>query len=188
MLLVYSADLVLSQRSDHCTLRLEGSLGINDEHEQTLRNLDLDDSVHPLAPAFRSSKALGHPIVLDTSNDSLTQFRQDVEWRGWREPSSLIVVMPVFTNGLITGFIVMGLNPRRPYDDVLKQLVNDIWRTATPVVSSSVNFDQAQERERALTKRLTQREQFIRKVAEITNVGIYSYSAAGSLTTMPRRK
>ncbi|KAH0359223.1 hypothetical protein KCU65_g10070, partial [Aureobasidium melanogenum] len=127
MLLVYSADLVLSQRSEHCTLRLEGSLGINDEHEQTLRHVDIDDSAHPLAPAFRSSKALDHPIVLDTSNDTLTQFRDKVEWRGWPEPSSLVIVMPIFTNGLITGFIVMGLNPRRPYDDDLKKLVNDIW-------------------------------------------------------------
>ncbi|KAK5999993.1 hypothetical protein QM012_005081 [Aureobasidium pullulans] len=182
MLLVHSADLVLSQRSDHCTLRLEGSLGINDGLEQTLCNLDLEDSAHALAPAFRSSKALGHPIVLDTSSHTLQQFRQDVEWRGWREPSSLVVVMPILTNGLVTGFMVMGLNPRRPYDQDLKQLVNDIWRTATSVVSSSVNFDQAQERERILTRRLTQREQFIRKVAEITNVGIYSSSTAGNLT------
>ncbi|KAG9605573.1 putative histidine kinase-like protein M3YPp, partial [Aureobasidium melanogenum] len=182
MLLVYSADLVLSQRSEHCTLRLEGSLGVNHQHEQTSRNVDLENPAHPLAPAFRSSKALGHPIVLDTSNHTLTQFRQDVEWRGWPEPSSLLVVMPIFTNGLITGFMVMGLNPRRPYDDDLKQLVNDIWRTATSVVSSSVGFDQAQEREKALTRRLTQREHVIRKVAEITNVGIYSSSAAGILT------
>ncbi|KAG9514934.1 putative histidine kinase-like protein M3YPp, partial [Aureobasidium melanogenum] len=182
MLLVYSADLVLSQRSEHCTLRLEGSLGINHQHEHTLRSVDLENPAHPLAPAFRSSKALGHPIVLDTSNHTLTQFRQEVQWRGWPEPSSLLVVMPIFTNSLITGFMVMGLNPRRPYDDDLKRLVNDIWRTATSVVSSSVGFDQAQERERALTRRLTQREQFIRKVAEITNVGIYSSSAAGILT------
>ncbi|KAG9852617.1 putative histidine kinase-like protein M3YPp, partial [Aureobasidium melanogenum] len=182
MLLVYSADLVLSQRSEHCTLRLEGSLGIHDQHEQTLRNVDLENPAHPLAPAFRSSKALCHPIVLDTSTHTLTQFRQDVQWRGWPEPSSLLVVMPIFTNGLITGFMVMGLNPRRPYDDDLKQLVNDIWRTATSVVSSSVGFDQAQERERVLTRRLTQREQFIRKVAEITNVGIYSSSVTGILT------
>lgn len=182
MLLVYSADLVLSQRSEHCTLRLEGSLGINDEHEQTLRNIDLAGPAHPLAPAFRSSKALGHPIVLDTSNHALTQFRQEVAWRGWPEPSSLLVVMPIFTNGLITGFMVMGLNPRRPYDDDLKKLVKDIWRTATSVVSSSVNFDQAQEREKTLIRRLTQREQFIRKVAEITNVGICSSSASDVLT------
>jgi signal transduction histidine kinase len=182
MLLVYSADVLPTQRSDCCTLQLRGSLGIGHAHEQTLHTIDLDSSTHPLAPAFRSSNALGRPVLLDTSGDAMTQFRRDVEWRGWREPSSLVVVMPIFTNGLITGFMVMGLNPRRPYDEDLKQMVNDVWRTATSVVSSSTNFEKAEERERVLLKKLTQREQFIRKVAEITNVGIYSSSTAGILT------
>jgi signal transduction histidine kinase len=182
MLLVYSAHVLPTQRSDCCTLQLRGSLGIGHAHEQTLRTIDLDSSTHPLAPAFRSSNALGHPVLLDTSGDAMTQFRQDVEWRGWREPSSLVVVMPIFTNGLVTGFMVMGLNPRRPYDEDLKQMVNDVWRTATSVVSSSTNFEKAEERERVLLRKLTQREQFIRKVAEITNVGIYSSSTAGILT------
>lgn len=182
MLLVYSADVLLTQPSDRCTLQLEGCLGINHTHEQTLRTIDLDTSAHPLAPAFRSSNALGRPIVLDSFGSALRQFRRDVEWRGWGEPSSRIVVMPILTNGLAAGFIVMGLNPRRPHDDDLKEMVNDVWRTATSVVSSSINFEQAQEREKALTRQLTQREQFIRKVAEITNVGIYSSSASGILT------
>lgn len=182
MLLVYSADVLPTQRSDRCTLQLKGSLGINHAHEQTLRTIDLDSSAHPLAPAFRSCHALRHPIVLDDFGNGLRDFRQNVEWRGWGQPSSLIVVMPILSNGLIAGFMVMGLNPRRPYDEDLKEMVNDVWRTATSVVSSSINFEQAQERERVLTRKLTQREQFIRKVAEITNVGIYSSSTAGILT------
>jgi PAS domain-containing protein len=182
MLLVYSADVLPTQRSDCCTLQLRGSLGINHAHEQTLGTIHLDTSSHPFAPAFRSSSALGHPVLLDISGNTMNQFRQDVKWRGWREPSSLVIVMPIFTNGLIAGFMVMGLNPRRPFDEDLKQMVNDVWRTATSVVSSSINFEQAEERERVLTRKLTQREQFIRKVAEITNVGIYSSSAAGILT------
>jgi signal transduction histidine kinase len=182
MLLVYSADVLPTQRSDNCTLLLKGSLGINHAHEQTLRTIDLDSSAHPLAPAFRSSNALGHPVVLDTSSHAFNQFRQDVDWRGWQEPSSLVIVMPIPTNGLIAGFLVMGLNPRRPYDEDLERMVNDVWRTATSVVSSSINFEQAEKRERVLTRKLTQREQFIRKVAGITNVGIYSSSVAGILT------
>ncbi|KAI4752514.1 hypothetical protein E4T52_15232 [Aureobasidium sp. EXF-3400] len=182
MLLVYSADVLPTQRSDRCTLQLKGSLGIEDTHEQTLRTIDLDSSAHPLAPAFRSSNALGHPVLLDNSGQAMNQFRQDVAWRGWPEPSSHVVVMPILTNGLIAGFIVMGLTPRRPYDEDLKQMVNDVWRTVTSVVISSINREQAEERERVLIKKLTQREQFIRKVAEITNVGIYSSSAAGILS------
>ncbi|KAI4851751.1 hypothetical protein E4T44_01938 [Aureobasidium sp. EXF-8845] len=182
MLLVYSADVLPTQRSDGCTLQLKGSLGINHAHEQMLRTFHLDTSAHPLVTAFRSCNALGHPVLLDTSGPAMAEFRKDMEWRGWREPSSHIIVMPILTTGLIAGFMVMGLNPRRPYNQDLRQMVNDIWRTVTSVVSSSINFEQAKLREQVLTRRLTQREQFIRKVAEITNVGIYSSSTAGILT------
>lgn len=182
MLLVYSADILPTQRSEHCTLLLKGSLGINHAHEQTLRTIDLDNSAHPLAPALRSSNARRHPVVIDTSCPTMKQFRRDVDWRGWKEPSSHIIVMPILSNGLIAGFMVMGLNPRRPYDDDLKQMISDVWRTATSVVSSSINSKQAEERARVLTRKLTQRDRFIRKVADITNVGIYSLSTTGILT------
>ncbi|TIA13541.1 hypothetical protein D6C80_06251 [Aureobasidium pullulans] len=182
MLLVYSAHVKPTSRSDHCTLHLKGSLGIKPPQGQALNTFDLDDSDHVLAPAFRSSKSLGHPVLLDTSHESFQHFRSGIDWRGYLEPSSRIVVMPVLTTGLIAGFIVMGLNPRRPYDDDLKQLVRDIWLTCTSVLSSSISFDQAREREKVLTRELTQRERFIRKLAEVTNVGIYSLSPTGILT------
>ncbi|THV69362.1 hypothetical protein D6C99_09914 [Aureobasidium pullulans] len=182
MLLVYSAHVKPTSRSYHCTLHLKGSLGIKPPQGQALNTFDLDDSDHVLAPAFRSSKSLGHPVLLDTSHESFQHFRSGIDRRGYLEPSSRIVVMPVLTTGLIAGFIVMGLNPRRPYDDDLKQLVRDIWLTCTSVLSSSISFDQAREREKVLTRELTQRERFIRKLAEVTNVGIYSLSLTGILT------
>lgn len=164
------------------TPHLKGSLGIKPAHGQALNTFDLDHSRHVLAPAFRSSKSLGHPVLLDASHESFEHFRSGIDWRGYLEPSSRIVVMPVLTTGLIVGFIVMGLNPRRPYDDDLKQLVRDIWLTCTSVLSLSISFDQAREREKVLTRELTQRECFIRKLAEVTNVGIYSLSPIGILT------
>jgi hypothetical protein len=81
MLLVYCADVLPAQQSDHCTLHLKDSLGISHAHRQTLRTIDLNNSAHPLTPAFRSSNALRHPVVLDTSGPNMEQLRRDVEWR-----------------------------------------------------------------------------------------------------------
>ena len=183
MLLVYSADMKLhTNRSDRCALRLEGSLGFPEGAPAILHSFDLSESSHPLAQAFNSSKATESPTLLDMPNGQLPTGFQEAQWRGWPEASTHIAVMPSFANGLIAGFTVMGLNPRRPYDDDLKQLVNDFWRTVSSVISSSISSEQAREREQILTRELTQRERFVRKMAEVATVGIYSLSDAGTVT------
>ena len=183
MLLVYSADMkVVTNGSGHCTLRLEGSLGLPEDSHDIPNSFDLSESIHPLAQAFNSCKSLQSPTLLDMPAGKLPAFLGGCRWRGWPEPSTHMAVMPLFTTGLIAGFMVMGLNPRRPYDDDLKQLVNDVWRSASSVIESSISFDQAVEREQTLTQELTQREKFIRKIAEVVTVGIYSLTDAGTLT------
>jgi len=150
-LLVYSADLkVITSGSGHCVLHLEGSLGAPEGSDAVPNSLDLSVSTHPLAQAFNTSKSLHSPTLLDTPAGKLPTFLDHAHWRGYSEPSTHIVVMPLFTTGLIAGFVVMGLNPRRPYDDDLKQLVNDVWRSASSVIESSISFDQAVDREQTL--------------------------------------
>lgn len=183
MLLVYSADPELhTSTSNRCILHLEGSLGFPHRPPVILRSFDLSASNHALAKAFNSSKASESPTLLDMPNGQLPTGFEEAQWRGWPEASTHIAVMPSFANGLIAGFVVMGLNPRRPYDDDLKQLVNDVWRTVSSVITSSISSEQARAREKILVQQLTQRERFVRKMAEVATVGIYSLSDAGMVT------
>ncbi|GAB7345141.1 hypothetical protein MBLNU457_3535t1 [Dothideomycetes sp. NU457] len=183
MLLVYSADLKLhTSTSNRCVLRLESSLGFPNGAPTILHSFDLSTSNHALAQAFNSSKTSKSPTLLDMPNGQLPAGFEEAKWRGWPDASTHIAVMPSFANGLIAGFTVMGLNPRRPYDDDLKQLVNDVWRTVSSVITSSISSEQAREREQILTQELTQRERFVRKMAEVATVGIYSLSDAGTVT------
>ena len=73
--------------------------------------------------------------------------------------------------GLVSRFLIIGLNPRRPYDEFHKQFVEDIGRVSTGLLTSSISFNQARRREEKLSAELTAREKFVRKVVEVATVG-----------------
>ncbi|TKA72244.1 hypothetical protein B0A49_06071 [Cryomyces minteri] len=182
MLILYSAHAEENTQSKCCALRLEGCLGIAQGHQAAPETLELHDGTEGFLPEFRSSKANGTAVLLNMPNDKLPTFLDGVQWRGFGEPSTVVVIIPLFVTELMAGYLIVGLNPRRPYDEDHKQFVQDIGRVSTAVLSSSISFKQAAAREARLSKELTERERFIRKLAEVATVGIYSISSGGALT------
>lgn len=182
MLALYSAESGNTSRRDECIMHLEGSFAIPEGHQAFPTDLDLNDGDHGFLPTLRSCKAQETSILLDLTDDNLPRFLDGIEWRGAGEPTPKVVLTPLFVTGLIAGFMIMGLNPRRPYDEEHKQFVQDLGRVSTAALSLSVSSKQAQAREAVLARQLTERERFIRTMAEVATVGIYSLSDMGDIT------
>ncbi|KAF1988615.1 hypothetical protein K402DRAFT_419437 [Aulographum hederae CBS 113979] len=146
---------------------LEGSLGVPNGHPCAPRQIDLKEGMEGFGPVFREVHKLGKPVVLDVADGSTAQFSghvrsgntsptrglegevpgqmlEGVEWRGFGDPCRSIVVCPVQpTTGETTlGFLVLGVNPRRPYDDDYSLFVQLLSRQLATSLASVVLFEE----------------------------------------------
>ena len=106
---------------------------------------------------------------------------QDVDWRGFGEPSRHLVVIPLKSKTLVRGYIILGLNPRRDFDADHEQFIIDLVRQLKETVIRGALEGQVQEREDELRAELSESERRISRMAEIVPVGIYELAANGSL-------
>lgn len=125
-------------------LVLEGALGVPDGHPAAATNLDLRFSMEGFAPHMRRS--INSPVILSAATHSLPLgLIQGLEWRGFGDPCTTIVVFPVIPNTAaeaVTGFIVLGVNPRRPYDDDYQLFVHLLSRQLATSMASAVLFEE----------------------------------------------
>ncbi|RDW87909.1 hypothetical protein BP5796_03603 [Coleophoma crateriformis] len=182
-LIVYSAVTEDTTTSQRCSLHLEGTLGISQGHPVVPEYLDLSDGTDGFIPALRAARSAGSFVLLGLTDAKLRDFlAHDVKWRGFGDAATHIVVMPLLVTGLIGGFLIFGLNPRRPYDDLHRRYIEDIGRVSTGLLALGVSAAQAQMREKRLSEALTTKEKFMSKVAEVVTVGIYCIDLDGLIT------
>ena len=75
------------------TLILEGSLGVPTGHKAAPRQIDLRKCTQGFAPVFRSAVTTDKPIILTEKNGTLdTELLKGIEWRGYGDPSSTVVI------------------------------------------------------------------------------------------------
>ncbi|KAF2969964.1 hypothetical protein GQX73_g3641 [Xylaria multiplex] len=154
--LVYS--VMEEQESDICSmhsgswmnppqLNLEASLGVPPGHPCLVEFLDLKTSNEGFAPYMRESMSNhGRPVTLSAEQGTLPGALMDgFHWRGGGEPCRSIVIFPVHpTTGSesVVGFIVMGVNPRRPYDEDYQLFINLLSRQLATSLASVVLFEE----------------------------------------------
>jgi len=184
LLAVYSATGEETPHLSRCVLRLEATLGIDRDHPAIPDQVELHETNDGLIEALRRSLQTGRPVILGTPNGGSVPdvLKEGISWRGHGKPATHIAVLPIFTTGLIAGFVIAALNPLRPYDEEHEQFVNDFRRVITALLDSTVSFEQAQARERQLTKELTEREKYTATMAENVSVGIFNTSSDGAVT------
>jgi hypothetical protein len=100
---------------------LEGALGVPKGHPSAPEQIELKTSMEGFGPVFRDVTKTAKPVVLEVGSTELPfEMIEGMEWRGFGDPCRSVVVCPVNpTTGesAVLGFLVMGVNPRRPYDD-----------------------------------------------------------------------
>lgn len=150
---------------------LEGSLGVPEGHPVAIEQLELKTSMQGLGPVFREVMKTDKPALLKVlgmeelepvvgsefdgtvlSRDSHTENGLEIEaemldgiqWRGFGDPCRSVVVCPVHptTGDAVLGFIVLGINPRRPYDDDYSLFIQLLSRQLATSLASVVLFEE----------------------------------------------
>ncbi|KAM0329207.1 hypothetical protein ACHAQA_004506 [Verticillium albo-atrum] len=128
-------------------LQLEGAIGISEDHPAALPTLNLRVSDEGFAPYMRQSMSMqGAPVVLSLEAGTLPLDLVDgIDWRGFGDASRTVVVLPVHpttAGDSVVGFIVMGTNPRRPYDDDYQLFIHLLSRQLATSLASVVLFEE----------------------------------------------
>ncbi|KAI1464114.1 uncharacterized protein F4812DRAFT_463172 [Daldinia caldariorum] len=186
-------------------LMLEASLGVPAGHPLLIESLNLRTSSEGFAPYMRESMSnAGQPIVLSAADGTLPEGLLDgLTWRGPGDACKSIVIFPVHpTTGSdsVVGFIVMGVNPRRPYDEDYKLFINLLSRQLATSLASVVLFEEEIRRgqkaaqmaaadRQELTKQLHLRTQEVEeselrftRMAEFAPVGMFIADHLGHIT------
>lgn len=184
-------------------IALEGSLGVPPGHVCATPNIDLKTSEDGFAPFMRLSMTQPSvPIVLSKEDGTLPHgLIEGIEWRGFGDPSRTIVVFPVHptTGDSVVGFIVLGVNPRRPYNEDYRLFINLLSRQLATSMASVVLFEeeikrgqraarmaaldrqQLSQELRLRTQEAVESEYKFTRMAEFAPVGIFIADARGHI-------
>ena len=182
---------------------LEGSLGIPNGHPAAAPYVDLKSETEYYAQVFREAIKDDRPIILSVEDGTLdASMLEGIEWRGFGDECTSAVCCPVhLTGGESTlGFLVMGVNPRRPYDDDYSLYVQLLSRQLATAMASVVLFEEeiargkkaarlaAQDRIElseqlaARTQEAVESETKFTRMAEFAPVGIFIADSTGKIT------
>jgi PAS domain-containing protein len=104
--------------NQECTLR--GSLGLPKDSPAGPTRLDFNKDLG-FTPYFRQALAARKPIVVSLEEGSAAaELVRGVQWQGFGDPCRAAAICPLNPTSArdnILGFMVLGLNPRRPYND-----------------------------------------------------------------------
>jgi hypothetical protein len=105
------------ESSPQCTL--EWTIGYANDHAAIPKTVNLMDKDHQgLARAIVASAKEGASILFRERDGILpVSLFTDIEPRGFGDPCRAVIVIPVRTsNDIIAGYVIVGVNTRRPYD------------------------------------------------------------------------
>ncbi|PQE29971.1 hypothetical protein CJF32_00000632 [Rutstroemia sp. NJR-2017a WRK4] len=196
--------LLASQKVEYstlCTITTD-SLTLLPGHKIAVSPLDLNVSDDGFAPYLRESIKVDRPVLLTTEDGTLSaELIEGLEWAGFGDPCRAVVVMPLHatTGESILGFLVMGINPRRPYDDDYSLFIQLISRQLATSMASVVLFEEeirrgqraarlaAQDRQELSelvnlrTQEAVESENRFTRMAEMAPVGIFIANAQGEI-------
>ncbi|KAL2135582.1 hypothetical protein VTI74DRAFT_7858 [Chaetomium olivicolor] len=174
--------------------RLAGALGVPEKHPIAPEILSLRISNDALAASFREALTAQHPTLLQTSDGTLPPaLLEGLQWRGFEgDPCRAAVICPIrpTKDENVMGFLLLGLNPRRPYDNDYRQYISLLSQKLATSLASIVlleeetrrgrnaaeqaAFDQAMLKEKleVQTKEATESMQMFEAIAEFVPVGM----------------
>ncbi|RII10011.1 hypothetical protein CUC08_Gglean006001 [Alternaria sp. MG1] len=108
----------------HCKLR--GSFGLPKGSPAGPDNLDFQQD-HGFTPYFRQALTARKPIIIRFDQDPVAaDLVKDVDWQGFGDPcraAAICPLNPTSSKDNILGFMVIGINPRRPFDEDYLQFI-----------------------------------------------------------------
>jgi PAS domain-containing protein len=193
---------VLRRPAKRC--RLQGALGVPEKHPIAPALLNLRTGTEALSSSFREALEAQHPTLLQTRDGTLPpSLLEGLYCRGFEgDPCRAAVICPIRPTKEedVMGFLVLGLNPRRPYDNDYRQYISLLSQKLATSLASVVlleeetrrgrnaaeqaAFDQAMLKEKleVQTKEANESMQMFEAVAEFVPVGMCFGDAHGNIT------
>ncbi|THY87032.1 hypothetical protein D6C93_07692 [Aureobasidium pullulans] len=169
--------------------RLHGSLGIDRNNAAIPTSFDVADreSVYGLARACRDAIIGRKTVVLRRQDNSLpADLATAIPGRGWEDPVEAVCVMPVANNASgALAFFILGLNPRRPFNEESLQFAHNLRDVLT---KSSTLLGQAKFEEihdnlatqlKISTLKAARNEDKFTRMAESAPIGICTFRPDG---------
>ncbi|KAI5361157.1 Putative PAS domain, signal transduction response regulator, receiver domain, CheY-like superfamily [Septoria linicola] len=163
--------------------------------------VDMDTGCELLTPTFRSAMSAKTIQVLTASDMAPTLFKA-AKSRVWdQEQCNSVILLPIWSSFQEhrSGFLLLGLNPRRPYDDDYKRFIRIFHHQLTTSLSSIVTAEEEAKRARAVARlaakdriRLVEKlaateheaqlsELRFRSMADLAPIGIFEFDTSGTL-------
>jgi PAS domain S-box-containing protein len=182
---------------------LEGTLGVPEGHPCAPVHLELRNGTDGFAPVFREVSHTDKPALVEIGSGDLPEsLLHGLEWRGFGDPCTSVVVCPIHptTGEAVLGFLVLGVNPRRPYDDDYSLFVQLLSRQLATSLASVVLFEEEirrgqkaaklaaldrielSEQLAARTQEAIESETKFTRMAEYAPVGMFIASSNGNIT------
>jgi len=187
-----------SDNHQECVLR--GSFGLPEDCPAAPARLDFQQD-HGFTPYFRQAMLACNPIRVGFDHGlPAANLIYGVDWQGFGDACRAAVVCPMnptSSKDNILGFMVIGLNPRRPYDDDYRQFVMLANRLLSTSLSSILLHEEdIHRRERTiahaesmkldLTQQLSESQKKLersvlkfQRFAERADIGIFIVDMAG---------
>nr|OQO05215.1 hypothetical protein B0A51_18143 [Rachicladosporium sp. CCFEE 5018] len=182
---------------------LEGALGVPAGHACAPEMIELKNGNDGFGPQFREVMKSDRPKVMEVGTDDLpASLLEGLEWRGFGDPCTSVVVCPIhpMTGDSALGYLVLGVNPRRPYDDDYSLFVQLLARQLATSLASVVLFEEEirrgqkaaklaaldrielSEQLAARTQEAIESETKFTRMAEFAPVGMFIASSEGKIT------
>jgi PAS domain S-box-containing protein len=182
---------------------LEGALGVTSEHPSAPLQIDLKSGNEGFGPVFREVMKTDKPVYLEVGTGELpASMMEGVQWGGFGDPCRAVVVCPVHptTGESVLGFLVIGVNPRRPYDDDYSLFVQLLSRQLATSLASVVLFEEEirrgqkaarlaaldrielSEQLAARTQEAKENETRFTRMAEFSPAGLFIADSEGHIT------
>ncbi|KAJ4988866.1 hsp90-like protein [Stagonosporopsis vannaccii] len=164
---------VQSDGTEPGRLHLEGHIGIPQGHRLLASDISMD-SGEGLAPDFRRA---GTEILLLECDSRF----DGVEWLGWGERADKVAIMPLAAGARLLGYLVVAVNPFRPYDTHHEQFHRDLKRMVATLISSAYDSESSRRRQEQLEADLAFSDLKLRHLINHASVGMCHVSLHGDM-------
>lgn len=179
---IYSLESDMHDEAPTPIIHLQATLGVVEGHPLALKRADLIQGSETILPLLRKTFSANSPTVFQRDDGSLPgSLLQEIEWRGFGEPSNTLAVLPLTAGEEILGFLLMGLNPRRPYDEDYAGFVQLLNRQLSTSLASAALMEQARRKQAELSKDLAEGESRFKTLTELNAGGLFLISPRGEV-------
>lgn len=171
MAAIYSLEQSLENGSTTYMVHFQGGLGLPEAHRLAVKHADLYNGTELVVSLFRKAMGVSRPLVLHIKDGQIPRdLLHGIQWRGFG-PSTTFVILRLTAADDILGFLLMGLNSRRCYDDDYQDFMQLLSRQLSTSLTSALLIKKAKQKQLELSNDLAASESRFRALTELNTTG-----------------